>query len=78
MTPAIMDSHYFYFYYFYFYLFFIFIYLFIIFLFWTLTITELRTLPWYQHNNFIALTLDKADTLNFSYNRLVVLYMINW
>ena len=33
----------------------------------TTAITELQTLPWYQQNNFIVLTLDKADTLNFSY-----------
>ena len=34
----------------------------------TLAITELRTLSWYQMNNFIVLTLAKADTMNFSYS----------
>ena len=34
----------------------------------TLAITELRTLSWYQSDNFIVLTLGKADTLYFSYN----------
>ena len=29
---------------------------------------ELRTLSWYKHNNFLALTLDKADTTNFVCN----------
>ena len=28
----------------------------------------LRTLSWYQSDNFIVLTLDKADTLYYSYN----------
>ena len=34
----------------------------------TLAIAELRTLSWYQSDNFIVLTLDKADTLYYSYN----------
>ena len=33
-----------------------------------LAIAELRTLSWYQSDNFIVLTLDKADTLYYSYN----------
>ena len=29
---------------------------------------ELQTLSWYQSDNFIGLTLNRADTLYFSYN----------
>ena len=37
----------------------------------TLAITELQTLSWYQSDNFFVLTLDKADTLYFSYDMIM-------
>ena len=43
--------------------------------------TELRTLSWYQHNNCIVFTLDKADTLNFSYiyvRYVIIFASISW
>ena len=38
---------------------------------WTHAITELQTLSCYQSDNFFVLTLDKADTLYFSYNMIM-------
>ena len=37
----------------------------------THAITELQTLSWYQSDNFFVLTLDKADTLYFSYDMIM-------
>ena len=37
----------------------------------THAITELQTLSCYQSDNFFVLTLDKADTLYFSYNMIM-------
>ena len=37
----------------------------------THAITELQTLSWYQSDNFFVLTLDKVDTLYFSYNMIM-------
>ena len=34
----------------------------------TLTTTELQTLLWYLHNNFIVLAFDNADKINFLNN----------
>ena len=36
----------------------------------------LRTLSWYQSDNFIVLTLDKADTLYYSYNIIMYNYSL--
>ena len=37
----------------------------------THAIMELQTLSWYQSDNFFVLTLDKADTLYFSYDMIM-------